>query len=101
MIPVDSSVWVDYFRGKITAQTDKLDSLPDSEFVAIVVELGGRDTAIQAAKNFRTLRGGRVTVGKIMDTVIATKCIESGLELLHSDRDFEPFARHLGLRIAA
>jgi predicted nucleic acid-binding protein len=31
--------------------------------------------------------------------VIATRCIESGYELLHDDRDFDPFAMHLGLRV--
>ena len=35
MILVDSSVWVDYFGGKITPQTTKLDQLLVSEPVAI------------------------------------------------------------------
>ncbi len=128
MILVDSSVWVDYFKGTVTRQTDKLDGLLGQEFVAIgdliltevlqgfdtdrdfhaarelltsltVVELGGRDVAIQAAKNLRKLRGLGVTVRKTIDMVIATRCIESGYELLHSDRDFDPFAAHLGLRV--
>ena len=66
-----------------------------------VVELGGFEIAIQAAKNFRELRRRGVTVRKAIDTVIATRCIESGYDLLHSDRDFDPFARHLGLRVVA
>jgi hypothetical protein len=65
-----------------------------------VVELGGEEIAIQAAKNFRALRRLGVTVRKTIGTVIATRCIESGYELLHNDRDFDPFAKHLGLRIA-
>jgi len=40
-----------------------------------------------------------VTVRKTIDTVIATRCIESGYELLHNDRDFDPFAKYLGLRV--
>jgi hypothetical protein len=32
--------------------------------------------------------------------VIATRCIASGLTLLYSDRDFDPFVEHLGLRSA-
>jgi len=128
LILVDSSVWVDYFKGTITAQTAKLDALLGNEPLAIgdliltevlqgfhddrdfndarrmltallVVELGGQDVAIQAAKNFRALRRMGVTVRKTIDTVIATRCIESGYELLHNDRDFDPFARHLGLRV--
>ena len=128
MILVDSSVWIDYFKGTITAQTEKLDSLLGHEPLAIgdliltevlqgfadeqdfnearkmltsltVVELGGQEIAIQAAKNFRTLRNLGVTVRKTTDTVIATRCIESGFDLLHNRRDFNPFVRHLGLRM--
>ena len=128
MILVDSSVWIDYFNGTITAQTEKLDSLLGNEPLAvgdliltevlqgfaderdfnharrmlaslIVVELGGQRIAIQAAKNFRVLRNRGITVRKTIDTVIATRCIEGGFTLLHNDRDFDPFAKHLGLRV--
>ena len=128
MILVDSSVWIDYFRGAITPQTEKLDSLLTSEPLAIgdliltevlqgfdsekdfnqarklltsltVVELAGKEIAIQAARNFRTLRRHGVTVRRTIDSIIATRCIESGLDLLHNDRDFDPFAKHLGLRV--
>ena len=128
MILVDSSVWIDYFKGTVTTQTDKLDSLLGQEPLAIgdliltevlqgldneqdfndarkmltsliVIELGGEGIAIQAAKNFRALRRLGVTVRKTIDTVIATRCIESGYDLLHNDRDFDPFAKHLGLRV--
>ena len=128
MILVDSSVWVDYFKGTITVQTEMLDRLLGLQPLATgdliltevlqgfnserdfndarkmltsltVVELGGREIAIQAARNFRSLRRLGVTVRKTIDTVIATRCIESGYELLHDDRDFDPFAKHLGLRV--
>jgi hypothetical protein len=128
LILVDSSVWIDYFRGVVTEQTETLDRLLGREPVAVgdlivlevlqgvrsdrdfqrvrklmaeleIVELGGMDLAVQAAKNFRRLRVLGVTVRKTIDTLIATRCIESGLELLHSDRDFDPFAQHLGLRV--
>jgi predicted nucleic acid-binding protein len=64
-----------------------------------VVESGGRDVAIQAARNFRKLRKLGVTVRKTIETIIATRCIESGYDLLHADRDFDPFVEHLGLRV--
>lgn len=128
MILVDSSVWIDYFKGTITAQTERLDKLLDNELLAIgdlilvevlqgfdserdfdkvrrmltsltLVELGGKEIAIQAANHFRTLRRLGVTVRKTIDTVIATRCIHSGYDLLHDDRDFDPFARYLGLRV--
>ena len=127
MILVDSSVWIDYFRGAVTPQTEKLDSLLGQQPLAIgdliltevlqgfdderdfnvarklltsfmVVELGGQEIAVQAAKNFRALRRLGITVRKTIDTVIATRCIEDGYDLLHADRDFDPFAKHLGLR---
>ena len=129
MILVDSSVWIDYFRGTITAQTEKLDRLLGSELLAtgdlmltevlqgfdgnqdflrakkllmalIAIEIGGEWVAIQAAQNFRTLRRRGVTVRKTIDSLIATRCIEDGHQLLHSDKDFEPFAEHLGLGVA-
>ena len=130
MILVDSSVWVDYFKGTVTPQTEALDRLLGTEPLAIgdliltevlqgfdderdfnqarkmltsliVIELGGQQIAIQAAKNFRALRNLGVKVRKTIDTVIATRCIESGYDLLHDDRDFDPFAKHLGLRAVA
>jgi predicted nucleic acid-binding protein len=64
------------------------------------VDLVGQDIAIQAAKNFRLLRAQGVTVRKTIDTIIATRCIESRLTLLYSDKDFDPFVEHLGLRSA-
>ncbi|MCK2095440.1 type II toxin-antitoxin system VapC family toxin [Thauera aromatica] len=129
MILVDSSVWIDYFRGTITPETETLDALLGSEPVATgdliltevlqgfgsnrefnqakrlltsleVVELGGQEIAIQAAKNFRNLRARGISVRKTIDTVIATRCIESDFALLFSDRDFEPFVQYLGLRSA-
>ena len=130
MILVDSSVWVDYFRGIVTPQTDKLDLLLGQEVLAtgdlivaevlqgfdtdhefksaqrlltllLVVEMGGLEIALQTAKNCRVLRRRGVTIRKTIDTIIATRCIESGYELLHSNRDFDPFAAYLGLKVVS
>ena len=60
-----------------------------------LVELGGENVAIEASRNFRKLG---ITVRQTIDTVIATRCIVSGYELLHDDRDFDAFEKHLGLR---
>ena len=127
MILVDSSVWIDYFRGSATPSAEKLDTLLGTEPLAIgdlivvevlqrfveekdfnqakklltslvLVDLGGHSIAIQAAKNYRALRAKGVTIRKTIDTVIATRCIEDGYTLLHNDQDFEPFVKHLGLR---
>ena len=123
----DFSIWIDYFRVSSTSQTDRLDSLLLSQPLAIgdlilaevlqgfagerefeqaknfltsltIVELSSQGIAIQAARNFRALRRLGITVRKTIDAIIATRCIESGYDLLHNDRDFDPFVRHLGLR---
>jgi len=129
VILVDSSVWIDYFRGIQSPQTDRLYALLGNEPIATgdlvlaevlqgfgspqdfnqgkkllrslaIIELVGADIAIQAANNFRALRSRGITVRKTIDTLIATSCIEKGLALLYSDRDFDPFVEHLGLQSA-
>ena len=129
MILVDSSVWIDYFRGTSTPQVEHLDRLLGAEPVAIgdlmvvevlqgftrdrnfntakrlltaleVIEIAGLEIAIQAARNFRALRARGVTVRKTIDTLIATRCIEGEYPLLYSDCDFDPFVEHLGLEAA-
>ena len=42
MILVDSSVWVDYFRGKTTPETDKLDLLLGHEAFVSGRDSGGQ-----------------------------------------------------------
>ena len=128
MIVVDSSVWIDYFNGKVTKQTNLLDSLLGSELIVIgdiiltevlqgfqedrdfkkakelldtliFREMLGKDLAIKSAKNYRRLRKKGVTVRKTIDVIIATFCIENNLPLLHSDRDFRPMEKHLNLKV--
>ena len=57
----------------------------------------GRDIALASARNFHALRARGVTVRKTIDMLIATFCMERMHLLLHSDRDFDPIAEHLGL----
>ncbi|MBW2706219.1 MAG: hypothetical protein JRD84_07905 [Deltaproteobacteria bacterium] len=45
------------------------------------------------------LRKKGVTVRKTMDVIIGTYCILEGLPLLHDDRDFDPMAAHLSLKV--
>jgi len=128
MILVDSSVWVDYFNGRVTKQTNILDSLVGNELVVvgdliltevlqgfrqdkdfkkarelfdcfIFREMLGKDIAVKSAKNYRILRKNGVTVRKTIDIIIATFCIENNLPLLHSDRDFRAIEEHLTLEV--
>ncbi len=126
---VDSSVWVDYFNGARTLETDQLDGLLGTSPVCIgdivltevlqgfrsdkdfdtakdllvslpVVNVLDTAIAIKSAENFRALGKMGVTVRKTIDVIIATYCIEQALPLLHADKDFIPFHQHLGLRNA-
>ena len=129
MILVDSSVWIDYFRSADTPQVALLDSFFGRSSLAVGdliaaevlqgirderefkwvkktldafehIDLAGYDLAVKASENYRSLRALGVTIRKTIDTLIATRCIEDGLTLLHADRDFLPFSQHLGLRVA-
>ena len=57
--------------------------------------------AVQAARNYRRLRARGITVRKTIDMIIGTFCLAGGHALLHDDRDFDPLAEHLGLRVVS
>ncbi|MCP4682721.1 MAG: PIN domain nuclease [Desulfobacterales bacterium] len=130
MILVDSSVWIDYFNGKPTWQTDLLDDYLSN--VSIIMgdliltevlqgfkydkdykkaktllsdlpfrQMGGYDVAVQSAQNYRQLRKAGITVRKTIDMIIATFCIIEGLTLLHDDHDFNPIASYFPLKVSA
>ena len=130
MILPDSSVWIDLLAGRDTRQANLLRRLLDDNFVIAVgdliltevlqgtrserhyqeslavlsafeqVTLVNRDIAIDAARNYQHLRGLGITIRKTIDTLIATRCILDAIPLLYSDRDYDPFVQHLGLRSA-
>ena len=64
-----------------------------------VAMLGGERMAIAAAENYRFLRAKGITVRKTIDMLIGTYCIANNIALLHSDRDFDPLEKHLGLKV--
>ncbi|MDR9418210.1 PIN domain nuclease [Gracilimonas sp.] len=128
MILVDTSVWIDYFNGVSTKQTDSLDQALSEETVLIgdiilteilqgfdsdkefrlakqalssleCAHLGGKSLAIKAASNFRFLRSKGITIRKTVDMLIGTWCIEHKMKLLHNDKDFDRIATHIPLQI--
>lgn len=128
MILIDSSVWIDYFNGIQTPQTDWLDSSlgntpliigdliltevlqgfqSDQDFKTAkdllsgipYMAMGGQSLSLQSAINYRYLRKKGVTVRKTIDIIIGTFCIQNQLTLLHCDRDFDPMVKFLGLEI--
>jgi predicted nucleic acid-binding protein len=127
MILADSSVWIDHLREKETEPVSKLRSMfregpllvgdlvlcevlqglrNDREARRVervlrgfdVVSLCEPDIATKAAANYRFMRARGVTIRQTIDLIIGTFCIERGHRLLHSDRDFEPMERLLGLQ---
>lgn len=129
VVLVDSSVWIDYFNGRGSAATDRLDELLSSTIIVVgdlilaevlqgfqskadyrtakrlllaldVRCICGVDLALRASENVRVLRGKGLTVRTTIDCVIATFCIDNDIPILTTDRDFEPFVRFLGLQSA-
>lgn len=127
MILVDSSVWIDYFNGVETKQTNFVyqgigaiefaigdliygevmqgfkadrdfqighDFFEDIPFLLLV----DKELALKSAQNYRFLRKKGITIRKTIDTYIATYCISKNIPILHSDKDFEPFVEHFGLK---
>jgi predicted nucleic acid-binding protein len=128
MVIVGSSVWIDYLHNTVTPQTDWLEYRMDSEPIGLtalvlcevlqgirhergfreaerqllsfpVFDTVGKGLAIAAAQNYRILQRRCITIRKTIDCVIATFCIQEGHRLLHRDRDFDFFERHLGLTV--
>ena len=128
MIFLDSTVLIDYFNGKNNWQVEVLDSILGKEIVVIgdyvltevlqgfrsdkefrkaktvllsfpCFDIGGKEIAIQSAKNYRFLKKKGITVRKTIDTMIATFCIRNKFTLLHNDRDFDPFNKFLNLKV--
>lgn len=128
MVIVDSTVWVDYFNDVPNPETNWLDAQLDQQRLGLttmilcevlqgvrderkaaqveaellkleVFESGGVPLAVQAARNYRTLRSRGRTVRKTIDVLIATFCLRERHSLLHRDRDFDPFEKLLGLSV--
>jgi predicted nucleic acid-binding protein len=128
MVIVDTTVWIDYFNGTATPETEWLDHEAEQRRLGLldlcvceilqglstdqeaarvlrylrrfeIFETGGVELAAAAAHNYRQLRQRGRTVRKTIDCVIATFCLREGHVLLHSDRDFDAFEERLGLQV--
>jgi predicted nucleic acid-binding protein len=128
VIVVDSSVWIDFFKGNFTPAASQLPELIRCEPVlvgdlvlcevlkgarnsqhALVLEHTMRqcqcvtmldaDLARTAADNYRQLRSKGFTVRKTVDLIIGTFCIVNNYKLLHADRDFDAMEALLGLKV--
>jgi predicted nucleic acid-binding protein len=128
MVIVDSSVWIDLLAERRTPHTVFLvknissDQIGLTDLILYEILQGARGDSraeqiqeqmsrfavwatvspgleVKAAHKYRRLRERGITVRKTIDCLIATFCIEHGHALLHNDRDFDGFERHLGLKV--
>lgn len=128
MVIVDATVWIDYLRGDQNPTTQWLEKhltqqplgltdltlcevlqgvRDELEFLNVRDELlrfqvfstGGLELAVAAGRNYLRLRRQGLSVRKTIDCIVATFCLETGHELLHRDRDFDPFEKVLGLQV--
>jgi predicted nucleic acid-binding protein len=126
VIVVDSSVWIDFLKGRNAPHVRRLRAVLGTDEVIVgdlmlcevlqgldseraareveallrrfdIVPMAGDAIAVAAARNFRSLRRRGITVRKTIDLLIGAWCIENRRPLLHNDSDFHPMARHLGL----
>ena len=125
---VDTSVWIDYFNGKIDERTDATEKfIIEGELLMLPIILqevlqGIRsskdfsfvksaflrntffnfntiDMALEAALLFRFLKRNGVTIRKPNDSLIAAICIQNNFFLLHNDKDFDNIAKYTSLKI--
>jgi hypothetical protein len=128
VVIVDTTVWIDYFRGISNPETDWLDAELDRQRLGLtdiilcevlqgvrdeaeatnverqllkleVFETSGVDLSREAARNYRILRSRGHTARKTIDCLIATFCIREQHSLLHRDRDFDLFDSFLDLSV--
>ncbi|MCQ3808685.1 MAG: PIN domain nuclease [Acidimicrobiia bacterium] len=126
MILIDSSAWIDFLRDAPGVTANAVEAALDGEaticdVISMEVLAGARDDAQEVSRRgllaratvipteptdydlaavlYRTCRRRGETVRKLIDCLIASVAIKSGLQLLHSDRDFNALARHTPLEI--
>lgn len=129
LILVDSSVWIDFFKGSSSSEVIEFAGLIASDQSAATtslvvtevlrgcssereartvasemvtlpfLELDGPNDHIEAARLYRQARAAGITVRNTIDLLIATTCIRYEAWLLHSDRDFDQLATCSDLKI--
>lgn len=121
MIAADTSILIDYFQGKETHQTVKLDelfshyslilppvvmveilsdSLLPKKFIEKILELPILDITEnfwQRAGLTRSKLVSKKLKARLADTLIAQSCIDHQVPLLTADSDFRHFSKYCGL----
>ncbi len=126
---VDTSVWIDFFKGSVSRQTSILNEYLEKESPVFICPLiiqeilqGIRsdddyrkvksnilnldillidpvESSVGTADLYRMLRKEGVTIKKSNDCMIAYYSIYFGIYLLHNDKDFNLIAEKTSLKI--
>lgn len=128
MIIVDTSVWIDHFRGKRNRGTDSFSAVietsddiavcgiimtevlqgirSDKEFEitkSVLLNLLYlpiiKSTFVSASGLYRTIRKQGKTIRSPVDCIVAALCIEHEVTLLQNDKDFEVIALYAPLKL--
>jgi predicted nucleic acid-binding protein len=123
MIAADTSVLIDYFKGIINEQTNKVDEalafhglvLPpvvisellsdpslSSKFIGYLKEfplLELREGYWQRAGQTRAILIKKKLKSRLADTLIAQACIDHNIPLITADGDFKHFHQYCGLKL--
>lgn len=128
MLLVDTTVWIDFFAGKATPQVSVLELMisegedicvcgivltevlqgirndsrygkTKSHFDNLVFLPMTRATFVRSAEMYRSLRKKGIAVRKPLDCMIAAVALAHNVQILHSDRDFDPIEKHFGLKV--
>lgn len=127
MILVDTSVWIDFFRGSGSSRilqrlieeeeslsltgihlTEVLQGIRDERVHETIKDhlltfpiflTNGIETYLHASDIFRSCRRRGKTIRKTVDCIIAAVAIENNLILLHNDQDFDQIAECTRLKV--
>ena len=129
MIVVDTSVWIELFRGRSHPAAAALEGLIErradiaitevilmealagapsvdaltrirAQLVGLpILRLEGLADFEEAALLYRTCRSAGHTLRNQIDCLIAVPAIHHGASILHNDRDFDTIARHSALTL--
>jgi predicted nucleic acid-binding protein len=130
IVVVDTSVWIDFFRGATTPVVQRFVALVDDDAgIAItdvilteilqglrsaadvrrverrlspfeMLRLEQLDDFRRAAALYRGARRKGLTIRRTLDCLIASVCIREDAALLHADSDFDRLASCSALRLA-
>lgn len=128
MVIVDTSIWIDFLKGRDTPGSVHLEQLLDDEsdlftsgiivqelltgikdkkarnsvkkdFEAFITVMPSLGTHVQAAEIYDGCRKRGITVRSIVDCLVAALAIEYDLSVLQDDRDYQGIAQVFPLKL--